>query len=431
MKKRKLGNTGLGVSVLGYGSGVLSSAPPDDVPAARLLNRLLDSGVNYIDTSPDYGRSEELIGRALSGRRSEFFLATKCGCPDRGWSRGHVWTASRLLHNIENSLRRLRTSCVDVWQLHNPPPELVRRGGLLEVMEKARAQGKVRFVSVSTALPDAEEYIEWGAFDVLQLPYGALDRRNESAVAAAASAGVGVVVRGSIAEGEPKGALSRDRLWKFWAAAGLDDLLPGSGSRTAFLFRFALSNPAVDTAVLGTRSAAHLDEAVRAAEAGPLPAELVREVRRRLDAAGCPSGPPRGRRKGGGGPGSAEVEIGPAQAASLPALVEAAAAGGARIRLRPGAGRWDGASLAALRRGLAGLGKAIISGVARGRRLHLDGAGGRAVSGTGPAAEELRRGLERISRGVESLACRSKAFREYLDEAAGGRGGRGAGRAGR
>lgn len=290
MKKRLFGRTGLRVFPLGYGAGVLSG---ERLPAGgsagapgRLLNLALDSGINYIDTSPDYGNSEELIGRALAGRRREFVLATKCGCPDRGWRRGHEWTAERLLRNIETSLRRLRTDHVDVWQLHNPDPEMARRGGLREVMELVRRQGKARFVSVSSSLPEVLEFLAWDFFDAVQLPYSGLFRRHEAAISAAAAAGAGVSAGGCLCEGEPAAGLGRDKFWKYWPAAGLDELLAPGETRTAFLLRFALSHPRLHVALAATRSAAHLAENIRAAQAGPLPPDTYEEAKRRLAAAG-------------------------------------------------------------------------------------------------------------------------------------------------
>ena len=91
--------------------------------ASAILNAVLDSGINYIDTSLDYGYSEELIGRHISHRRSEYFLASKCGCTDEPCVNGyhvHLWTRENLLANINNSLRRLKTDHLDIWQLHNP-----------------------------------------------------------------------------------------------------------------------------------------------------------------------------------------------------------------------------------------------------------------------------------------------------------------------
>ena len=78
MEKRKLGNTGLAITALGYGAMELQEV--DEPQAARLLNVALDGGINYIDTSPDYGLSEDHIGKAIAHRRGEFILASKCGC---------------------------------------------------------------------------------------------------------------------------------------------------------------------------------------------------------------------------------------------------------------------------------------------------------------------------------------------------------------
>jgi len=378
MELRRLGRTGLKVSALGYGSGVLNAEPLPAAPGAsglagRLLNRLLDAGVNYIDTSPDYGNSEELIGLALAGRRGEFVLATKCGCPDRGWSRGHEWTPARLLKNIEASLRRLRTGHVDVWQLHNPSPEMVKSGGLVEVMQRARRAGKVRFISVSSTLPDLREYLAWGVFDVFQLPYSALDRRHELFIGEAAAAGAGVAARGCIAEGEPRSGLARDKFWKYWAAARLDELRPPGVSRTAFLLRFALARPGVSTALVATRDAGHLEENLAAAQAGPLPEEIVREKPPEKARAAAP-GRNVMKKTVESGPGAcAVIGLDRRNAGRAAALAEAAVKkGAAALRLELcGRGRWSAAELEGLRKGLSALAAWLLAAVAKGRPVHL------------------------------------------------------------
>ena len=87
LPRRVLGNTGLEISVLGFGSlelrGIVAGVGRsiDETRAETILNQVLDSGINYIDTSVDYGDSEKRIGKLISARRSEFILATKCGCP--------------------------------------------------------------------------------------------------------------------------------------------------------------------------------------------------------------------------------------------------------------------------------------------------------------------------------------------------------------
>src|ERR1051325_9785104 len=136
---RTLGRTGLQVTQLGYGAMELRGAPRgpvvDDSQAEQVLRAVLDGGINYIDTSIDYGLSEERIGATLGSRRSEFYLASKCGCavnPPPGERPEHVFTRENVVAGVEQSLRRLRTDYLDVVQFHaSPSPEILdQQGGL-------------------------------------------------------------------------------------------------------------------------------------------------------------------------------------------------------------------------------------------------------------------------------------------------------------
>ena len=133
LKRRMLGLTGLEVTQLGFGTA--NSGEVGNDQAERVLNAVLDAGINFIDTAPDYDRSEERIGKYISHRRDEFLLATKCGCNiDSHGERldpGHLWTADRLRQNIDQSLSRMMTDHVDVLQMHNPSVEEVEYGGLV------------------------------------------------------------------------------------------------------------------------------------------------------------------------------------------------------------------------------------------------------------------------------------------------------------
>src|SRR6201993_4623829 len=114
--KRELGRTGLQVTALGYGAMELRGAPRGrditEAQAETILNKVLDAGINYIDTSIDYGLSEERIGRYISHRRDEYFLATKCGCVVGGSQGEHVHTAENIRAGVENSLRLMNTEHV-------------------------------------------------------------------------------------------------------------------------------------------------------------------------------------------------------------------------------------------------------------------------------------------------------------------------------
>jgi aryl-alcohol dehydrogenase-like predicted oxidoreductase len=271
--------------------------------AERMLNAVLDSGINFIDTAPDYGEAEEVIGRYLSHRRDEFVLASKCGCPvgaladlpipaDR--PRPHVHTRENIRAGVEQSLRRLRTDHLDLVQVHNSPSrrELEDNDSLAEMLE-LKAQGKVRFIGMSATLPHLTDHLEIDEFDVFQVPYSALQLDHFDVIVRAAATGAGVVVRGGVAQGSvaltpetaPGHRQTQVRIQHdAWSRAGIDEILDGM-TRMEFILRFTLSHPAVTTTIVGTADVGHLAQNVAAASRGPLPEPLYAEARRRLQAA--------------------------------------------------------------------------------------------------------------------------------------------------
>lgn len=294
---RTLGRTGLRVTHLGYGamevrgSRIWGGRHIEDGDADSILNAVLDAGINFIDTANDYGRSEEYIGRFLSHRRSEFTLATKCGCTvvrrdETTDDTPHVWTRENLFRGLHESLARMRTDHIDLMQLHNPSVEQVQDGELVEALAEMREQGKVRFIGCSSTLPHLPAYVDWGVFDAFQIPYSALERQHEDAISAAAKSGAGVIDRGGVARGEPGAGLGGTDRWARYAAASLDELRDPDDSPTQFLLRFLLSHPDISTTIVGTSNHAHLAENVAAAERGPLVADVYEEAKRRLTAAG-------------------------------------------------------------------------------------------------------------------------------------------------
>ena len=298
LPKRTLGRTGRELTALGFGAMELRGAPrgPEvsEEEADKLLNAVLDAGISFIDTSIDYGQSEERIGKFISHRRTESFLASKCGCvADAPMGSDHVHTAENIRAGVENSLRRLRTDHLDLVQFHRSltQKELEADGALQELL-KLREEGKVRFLGVSGTLPNLDEQIAMGVFDAFQIPYSALQREHEGVIARAAAAGAGIIIRGGAARGAPtdwEGKLyymvSPDEMRRRWELARLDDLL-GDMSRMEFTLRFTLSNPDLDTTIVGTKDPGHLRDNVAAALKGALPDELYQEAKRRLAEAG-------------------------------------------------------------------------------------------------------------------------------------------------
>ncbi len=296
---RELGRTGLQVTTLGYGAMELRGGPrgrevtPAD--AGAVLNAVLDAGINFIDTSIDYGMSEELIGEHISHRRSEFYLATKCGCPvnqpppkpGERWQ--HIFTRENIVAGVEQSLARMRTDYIDVLQFHaGPSQEVLEEHGAVETLRELQREGKVRFIGMSSTLPNLADHIEMGVFDAFQIPYSSLQRQHEAVITEAAEAGAGTIIRGGAARGAPSEGRQSGNAWELWERAGLDDLLGGM-SRMEFVMRFTLSHPDLHTTIVGTVNLDHLRDNVEALLAGPLPEEVYAETKRRLAAAAAES----------------------------------------------------------------------------------------------------------------------------------------------
>jgi aryl-alcohol dehydrogenase-like predicted oxidoreductase len=299
---RTLGGTGADVTILGYGAMELRGRPrgPEitDSDAGRLLNAVLDGGINLIDTSPDYGRSEELIGAHIGHRRDEFFLASKCGCPlespaDAPPPYPHDYRPANVRADVEQSLRRLRTDRLDLVQVHmSPSRATLEQDHTVETLKDLQAEGKVRFIGMSGILPNLPDHLAMGVFDVFQIPYSAVQRDHEDLITEAAGAGAGTFIRG----GAARGAASQDKNWQTgplsqdpgvgrrnWETSGVAGLLSEAGmSNMEFVLRFTLSHPGLSTTIVGTANPVHLAGNIAIAELGPLPADLYEQARKRL-----------------------------------------------------------------------------------------------------------------------------------------------------
>jgi aryl-alcohol dehydrogenase-like predicted oxidoreductase len=303
LQQRTLGRTGLEVTVIGYGAMELrgpaarSPRPLPEGDAGRVLNTVLDAGINFIDTSIDYGDSERLIGEAISHRRDEYFLASKAGCPwdvdvPPGAPAGpfpHDFSPGHMREGLERSLRLLRTDHLDLLQLHiSPSLETIRAEGAVETLQTLRDEGKVRFIGSSSTIPNIWDHLDLDVFDAFQIPYSALEREHESAITEASERNVGVIVRGGVAKGGPRPDRPRFRnVWEAWEAAKLEELLEEGQSRVEFVLRFTLGHPGLSTIIVGTASVDHVRDNVARALRGPLPDDVYQEAKRRLGAAGA------------------------------------------------------------------------------------------------------------------------------------------------
>ena len=301
-----LGRTGVSVTKLGYGAMELRGGGAafrpghqlDDADIDRLLNGVLDAGINLIDTSPDYGDSEEHIGRFLAGRRDEYFLASKCGCAVGEAAKGpgigeHTFTRENVRAGVEQSLRRLRTDHVDLVQFHaSPTRSVLEEHDAVAELEALRDEGKIRFLGMSGTLPNLPDHIAMGVFDAFQIPYSAVEREHEQAISDAAAAGAGTIIRGGVARGLPEPPANLPDQYKAYgeamvarkerfATTDITDLLDG-GTPMEFMLRFTISHPDLHTTIVGTSNIDHLAANIAAASKGPLPPDVYEAARARF-----------------------------------------------------------------------------------------------------------------------------------------------------
>jgi len=294
MRYRTLGRTGLQVSEIGLGTvelGLDYGVPvagehlrPSEGDAARLLHRALDLGVTFIDTARAYGASEEVIGRALWGRRDEYVLVTKLA-PILDEGQPDAVLREQVRASIAKSLRLLQTDTIDLLMLHRAPVQLVARGRVLAAVREAQAAGDVRFIGASTyGEKEPLAVLDDGGYDALQVAYNLADRTLEERVLPRAQAqGVGVVVRSVLLRGvlTHRHALLPEALADLRAAIGrLSGLAEAEGlGLPEMAYRFVLAHPAVSSALVGTARPAELEAALAYARQGPLSDALLAAVR--------------------------------------------------------------------------------------------------------------------------------------------------------
>lgn len=170
MEKMILGRTGLEISRSGFGALPIQRVSFEE--AARLLNRALDAGINYIDTARAYSDSEAKIGAGVGNRRNEFFIATKT----------HAKTGEALKKDLETSLRELKTDVIDVYQFHNPGFVPVPGGedGLYDAAVQARREGKIRFIGITQhSIERAFQAVNSGLYDTMEYPFNHLSTERD------------------------------------------------------------------------------------------------------------------------------------------------------------------------------------------------------------------------------------------------------------
>jgi aryl-alcohol dehydrogenase-like predicted oxidoreductase len=288
---RTLGRTGIKVSPFALGTMMFATTfgNPDPDDSARIIYKALDAGINFLDTADAYGDSEDVVGQALKGRRDDVVLATKFGRPvdddlqHRGTSRRWIVTA------VENSLRRLNTDYIDLYQIHRTDPDTDIEETLSALTDLIRS-GKVR--AIGTSQTPASDIVEahWVAerrglarFRTEQCAYSILNRGVEREVLPVAQRfGMGALIWGPLGQGMLTGRVRRGKTNDLRRAGVLqhlnderridvvEQLIPLAAdagiSLTHLAMAFVVAHPGVTSALLGPRTMAHFDDLLAGAE---------------------------------------------------------------------------------------------------------------------------------------------------------------------
>ncbi len=312
MRYRVLGRTGLSVSEIGFGAWAIggSCGEQKEADSVAALHRALDLGVNFIDTAAGYGdgRSERIIGRVLKERKDTVFVATKTPPSPGPWPPtpycrdDERYSESYLRANVEERLRNLGTERIDLLQLHTWTRAWNRNPRPFDILRKLQAEGKIRFIGLSTPEHDQNGVIDLmrgGWLDAVQVIYNIFDQEPAAELLPLArEANVGVIVRVVFDEGVLTGKYTKastfgeddfrrryfagDRLERAVARTeGVRQELHGTGlTLPQAAIQFALAHPAVSTVIPGIRSVAQAEANCAVGDLPSLPENLLHRLRK-------------------------------------------------------------------------------------------------------------------------------------------------------
>ncbi|MBA2500817.1 MAG: aldo/keto reductase [Chitinophagaceae bacterium] len=287
MEYRDLGSSSLKVSAIGFGCMSLKQSEKENI---LLLQSAVDAGINFFDTADlyDKGDNEKVVGKALKEKRKQLIIATKVGNQWRDDGSGWDWNPRKeyILKAVEESLKRLQTDYIDLYQLHggtieDPIEETI------EAFEILKTQGKILFYGISSIRPNViREYIDRSNITSILMQYSLLDRRPEEAcVSLITQNKIGLLSRGALAQGILAGKPAKDYLYiskeKVEEIAALVNSLSNkdrSPAQTAI--RFILQQPGLSSAIIGIRTREQLDEVVQTLQTPELTAEELTQLKK-------------------------------------------------------------------------------------------------------------------------------------------------------
>lgn len=285
MEKRRFGKTDMEVSCLGFGGAEIGFQNASLKTVEQLLTGALDQGLNVIDTAECYQGSEELIGAAVSSRRDQFYLFTKCGHGSR--YDVHEWSPEQIEASVDRSLKRLRTDRLDLIQLHSCDEATLRKGEVIQTLQKMKQLGKARYIGYSGDGKAAQYAVQTGLFDTLQTSLSIADQEAlETTIPEAEKKGMGIIAKRPLANAawRSKAKPTDPYLQPYWERLKkLEyDFINGNMEHSVEVaLRFTLSVPGVHTAIVGTTKPGRWSENARLLQEGPLDSHKYDAIRDR------------------------------------------------------------------------------------------------------------------------------------------------------
>jgi len=300
MKYRKLGNTGIEVSEVGFGAwgiggtrnGAIAYGKTDDKISIQALKKAIDLGINFFDTSPLYGlgNSEILIGKVMTSFRDKVIIATKVGYVN--YDGDQKFSINYIKNSLEKSLQRLQTTYIDLFQLHDPPVNIIQNEKIKLLLQSFLNEGKVRALGISVRSPqDGFSVAKNKIFSSIQVNYNLTDLRAKKIglFELCAKNNIGIIIRTPLAFGfltgkyryvknfdigDHRSKWSKEQINK-WSNAVSNfkrkaKMKNDVQTDAQLALRFCLSEPAVSTIIPGMLTQKHVEENSLSSEMGPL-----------------------------------------------------------------------------------------------------------------------------------------------------------------
>lgn len=291
-ERRPFGDTGLEVSPLGFGGAPIGFLETEREQVGKLLNTLLDEGMNLIDTAAMYRGSESMIGEAVAHRRDDYVLVTKCGT-ELDDIDAPAWSGELITKTVDRALTNLKTDVLDVMLLHSCGLDVLEKGEAMGALVKARDAGKIKFLGYSGDNETLRAAAQMRDVRIVQTSVNICDQRNiDLGVKAAREQSVGVMAKRPIANAAWKKIDDQPGMYQSYASEyterfaqmglGQSDLgghLDADADWAEIALRFTVGVEGVSTAIIGTTNPDHAIANLHAAAKGPLPEDVQRKLR--------------------------------------------------------------------------------------------------------------------------------------------------------